>query len=57
MAGHLSATLVHLANIAAVTGEVLRFDPAKEQITNNKEANAMVRRRYRDGHWAVPHDV
>ena len=57
MAGHLSATLVHLANIGARTGEVLRFDPAKEQVTNLKEANSLVRRKYRDGHWAVPRGV
>jgi predicted dehydrogenase len=57
MAGHLSATLVHLANIGARTGEVLRFDPAKEQVTNLKDANVLVRRKYRDGHWAVPRGV
>jgi predicted dehydrogenase len=57
MAGHLSATLVHLANIGARMGEVLRFDPAQEQVTNLKEANALVRRKYRDGHWAVPRGV
>ncbi len=57
MAGHLSATLVHLANIAARAGEVLRFDPAKEQVTNLKDANALVRRQYREGHWAVPRGV
>ncbi len=56
-AGHLSATLVHLANIGARAGEVLQFDPAKEQVTNHKEANALVRRKYRDGHWAVPRGV
>jgi predicted dehydrogenase len=57
MAGHLSATLVHLANISARAGRVLEFDPAKEQITNHAESNAMVRRKYRDGHWAAPRDV
>jgi predicted dehydrogenase len=57
MAGHLSATLVHLANIAARTQSILQFDPAKEVITNNTDANALVRRRYRDGHWAVPRSV
>ena len=57
MAGHLSATLVHLANIAARTGRVLHFDPAKEQIENDAESNALVRRKYRDGHWAVPRGV
>jgi predicted dehydrogenase len=54
MAGHLSATLVHLANISARTGRVLEFNPATEQVTNETVANAMVRRKYRDGHWAVP---
>lgn len=53
-AGRLSATIVHLANIAARTGQVLNFDPATETITNGESANAMVRRKYRDGHWAVP---
>jgi len=53
-AGRLAAGIVHLANIAARVGSVLQFDPAAEQITNNDEANALVRRRYRDGHWATP---
>jgi hypothetical protein len=56
-AGRLSATVVHLANIAARTGQVLEFDPATETITNSTSANSMVRRKYRDGHWAVPSDV
>jgi predicted dehydrogenase len=55
--GHLSATLVHLANISARLGRVLHFDPRKEQITNDTEANALVRRKYREGHWAVPKGV
>ncbi|GIW96576.1 MAG: dehydrogenase [Pirellulaceae bacterium] len=54
MAGHLSATLVHLANISARVGRTLQFDPKTEQITNDQEAAPMVRRRYREGHWAVP---
>lgn len=57
MAGHLSATLVHLANIAARTGRMLHFDPKAEQITNDAEAAPLVRRSYRDGHWAVPRGV
>ena len=56
-AGRLSATIVHLANIAARTGQVLHFDPDNEIITNGDAANAMVRRNYRDGHWAVPAGV
>jgi predicted dehydrogenase len=54
MAGHLSATLCHLANISARVRRVLHFDPKTEQITNDAEANALVRRKYREGHWAVP---
>ena len=53
-AGHLAATIVHLANIAARVGRVLRFDPRQEQILKDTEANRMVRRTYREGHWAVP---
>lgn len=56
-AGRLSATIVHLANIAARTGQVLEFDPTTETITNGESANAMVRRKYRDGHWSVPQGV
>lgn len=52
--GHLSATLVHLANIAARTGRVLNFDPQKEQIRSDDTSNAMLHRRYEPGHWAVP---
>jgi predicted dehydrogenase len=56
-AGRLAAGIVHLANIAARVGSVLQFDPEKEQITNHAEANALVRRQYREGHWAVPQNV
>jgi len=55
-AGHLAATYVHLANIAARMQSVLQFDPETETITNHAEANKMVRRNYRD-HWAVPKNV
>jgi predicted dehydrogenase len=57
LAGHLAASVCHLANIAWRTGEVLRFDPAKERVTNLKNADALVRRQYREGHWAVPKGV
>ncbi|MBI3862939.1 MAG: Gfo/Idh/MocA family oxidoreductase [Planctomycetia bacterium] len=53
-AGFLSASLVHLANIAARVGRVLQFDPEREQITNDSEANQLLGRKYREGHWAVP---
>lgn len=57
MAGHLSASLCHLANIGARIGRVLHFDPATEQILNDAEAAPLVRRKYRPGHWAVPKGV
>jgi predicted dehydrogenase len=53
-AGHLSAAIVHLSNIAARVGRVLAFDPKTEQILGDEQAHALVRRRYRPGHWGVP---
>jgi hypothetical protein len=56
--GHLSATICHLGNIAArLGGRTLQFDPKTEQIVKDSQANALVRRRYREGHWAVPEGV
>jgi predicted dehydrogenase len=55
--GHLSASLCHLANIACRTSRTLRFDPQKEQIVGDDKANKLVRREYREGHWAVPKGV
>ena len=55
--GHLSASLCHLANIATRTGRTLRFDGSHEQVVADDEANALIRRTYRDGHWAVPKGV
>jgi predicted dehydrogenase len=52
--GHLSAALAHFANIATRLGTSLKFDPAKEQFIGNHEANQLLRRTYREGHWAVP---
>jgi predicted dehydrogenase len=52
--GHLSAALVHLANIGARVNRVLNFDPKTETITGDDEANSLVSRHYRDDHWAVP---
>ena len=55
--GHLSATLAHLGNIATRVGRVLHFDPRAEQIITDDQANGLVRRTYRAGHWAVPKGV
>jgi hypothetical protein len=56
--GHLSSSLAHLANLAVRTGKSLDFDPEKEAITNDAEANKLLSRSYREGgHWAVPKGV
>jgi predicted dehydrogenase len=54
---HLSAALCHLGNIATRLSATVRFDPQKESILDNSDATAMLRRSYRDGHWAVPQGV
>ena len=41
-ASHRSATILHLANIAIRTGRKLRYDPAKEEIIGDEEANRLV---------------
>jgi predicted dehydrogenase len=55
--GHLTATLCHLGNIATRVGRMLRFDPQHERIIGDQEADRLVRRTYRQGHWAVPQNV
>ncbi len=55
--GHLSATLCHLGNIACRVGRQLQFDPETEQIVGDDEANQLVHREYRPGHWAAPKGV
>ena len=51
---HRTATVVHLGNIATRVGGFLEFDGEEEKITDNAQANSMLTRKYRDGHWAVP---
>lgn len=53
LTGHLSTSLCHLGNIATRLGRSLVFDPQKEQIIGDEEANALTKRPYRD-HWAKP---
>jgi hypothetical protein len=54
---HYSSALCHLGNIATRVRGQLEFDPAAERVTNNPDAAALVRRNYREGHWAVPKNV
>ena len=53
LTGHLSTSLCHLGNIATRLGRSLTFDPQTERFVGDDEANALVRREYRD-HWGTP---
>jgi predicted dehydrogenase len=46
--GHISCTLVHLANASYRLGRSLRFDPATEQVIGDEEANKLLRGAYRE---------
>lgn len=52
--GHISASLCHLGNIATRLGRTLEFDADRERIVGDAEANGMLARSYRSGHFAVP---
>jgi len=54
---HLSSALCHLGNIATRVGRVLQFDPATERVLHDDDAQRLLRRDYRDAHWAVPQGV
>jgi predicted dehydrogenase len=45
--GHRTATACHLANISLRTKKMIEWDPEREQITNDKQAAAMLERPYR----------
>jgi predicted dehydrogenase len=51
--GHRSATVCHLGNIAIRTGRRIAWDPAKEQIVGDPDANRMLSRPYREP-WRLP---
>ncbi|AFK02304.1 oxidoreductase domain protein [Emticicia oligotrophica DSM 17448] len=54
--GYLAASLAHLGNISYRLGRSLKFDPTKETFINDKEANAMLTRKYR-APYVVPDKV
>ena len=54
--GHISSAHCHLGNIVHRTGRNINFNAADESIPNDAEANAMLRRKYRN-HWATPKGV
>ena len=51
--GHLTASLCHLGNLSTRLGRSLQFDPDKEQVIDDAEANSMLGPDYRD-HWGAP---
>ncbi len=53
---HISTTLVHLANASYRLGRTLRFDPVKEQVIGDDEANRMLRGTYR-APYVVPEEI
>lgn len=52
--GHVSSSLPHLGNVVARVGRSIRFDPVREQVIGDDEADRLLGRQYRDGHWAIP---
>lgn len=53
---HLAASIAHLGNISYRLGRTLHFDPTKETFVGDKEANAMLTRKYRSP-YIVPDKV
>jgi hypothetical protein len=54
--GHISCTLLHLGNVAYRLGRTLTFDPAKQTVVGDDEANKMLRGTYREP-FVVPEKV
>jgi predicted dehydrogenase len=57
--GHISCTLIHLANVSYRLGRTLNFDPVTEQVIGDPEANRLLRdadRGYRPG-FEIPEKV
>ena len=53
---HISTTLVHLANASYRLGRALQFDPAREQVIGDEEANHLLRGSYR-APYVVPEEI
>ncbi|MEZ0542142.1 Gfo/Idh/MocA family protein [Fibrella arboris] len=53
---HLASSLAHLGNIAYRLGRTLDFDPQKEMFVGDKQANAMLTRKYR-APYVIPTNV
>jgi hypothetical protein len=46
--GHRTITIAHLGNIAMLLRRKLRWDPAKEDFVDDREASAMLTRKQRE---------
>ena len=51
--GHVSCVTCHIGNIAYRLGRTLEFNPKTERFINDDQANALLRRNYREG-FEVP---
>jgi predicted dehydrogenase len=56
-AGHLSASLCHLGNLATRLGRTLRFDPVRERIIGDDEADRLLSRVDARDHWGTPRET
>ena len=55
---HRSVAPIHLGNLAVRLGRSFDFDPQREVILDDDEANRLLSRPYRkEGHWAIPRNV
>jgi predicted dehydrogenase len=52
--GHRSVSVCHLANLARRMNRKLRWDPKKEQVIGDKEANLLATNRPRRKGWELP---
>jgi hypothetical protein len=52
-AGHRTASVCHLNNLAMRLGRSLRWDPAKEQFIDDPEANSLITPKMRSP-WTLP---
>jgi predicted dehydrogenase len=53
LTAHLTCALVHLGEVAYRTQRVLQFDPKTETVLNDKEANELLTKEYRQP-WELP---
>ncbi len=54
---HATTALVHLGNLATRLGRSFTFDPNTERVLDDDEADQMLARTYRAGHWAIPEGI